>query len=180
MSNNMITYHEEITPLTMAILRESDANGPANTLIMEEGNEYRVFTNPTKIIDLACRFYGSSLRGRLDGTRDVSGLTHKAPIAIDPNSGMYFFPTASPLRNYCSWLSHSHIEQIRQRDQGARAEVVFLNGKSVKLDVSYGSLQNQLYRTAQFRFALTNRMKKIHSVLDTKKKRNEEEEEEKE
>lgn len=168
MSKTIVTYYEEITPLTMAILHETDEQGHARTLIMEEENEYRVFTSPTKIIDFACKFYGSSLRGRLDGTREVSELTHKAPVAIEPACGMYFFPTASPLNRSCSWLSHSHIDQIRPHDRGLQTEVTFTNGQIIKLDISYGSMQNQLYRTAQFRFAFTNRMKKIHRVLDSK------------
>lgn len=51
--------------------------------------------------------------GRQDGTKDISGITHKAPISIDPASGMYFFPTSSPRNKHCSWIAHSHIDFIQ-------------------------------------------------------------------
>src|SRR5699024_6331581 len=112
------------------------------------------------MIDHACKFFGSSLRGRLEGTKDISKITHKPPVAIDPSSGMYFFPTASPTNKSCSRIAHSHVELINPIDKN-KTEVVFTNGNTIVLDVSYGSMMNQLHRTAQFRYSLDSRMKLI-------------------
>ena len=86
-----ITY--EVTPLTLAVLAKKDGHGKVNTVVIEEKGEYIVKDSPTKVMDEACKFFGSSLKGRQDGTRDISKITHKAPIAVDPSSGMYFFLT---------------------------------------------------------------------------------------
>lgn len=157
----------EISPLTMAILSLTEDDGSISTHILEVSYDYIVKKTPTKLIDEACRFFGSSLQGRMDGTRDISKITHKPPIAIDPSSGMYFFPTASPTSNHCSWIAHSHVDFIDQfgHDQTV---IVFKNGKRIILDVSYGSMTNQLNRTAQFRYSLEERIKTLNSAVQTK------------
>ena len=87
-------YHStyEITPQTMAVLSDRDSYGNIQSLILEQQQEYIVRDKPLKIIDYACKFFGKSLRGLQDGTKSVCGITHKAPLAIEHHSGMYFFP----------------------------------------------------------------------------------------
>ncbi|WP_246521448.1 MULTISPECIES: competence protein ComK [Ornithinibacillus] len=149
----------EITPLTLAVVAKQDEAGNVRTYVLEEETEYTVEQSPSKLIDYACRFFGSSLKGRQDGTRDICGITHKAPISIDPSSGMYFFPTTSPTNAKCSWIAHSHIDHVtRTRD---KTDIVFKNGKKLSLDASYGSVMNQIHRTAQFRYQLDNRIKHL-------------------
>lgn len=161
-----MNYGYEITPLTMAVLCKENQNGSTNTSILEETREYAVHFTPTKVIDEACRFFGSTLQGRLEGTRDISKITHKAPIAIDPSSGMYFFPTASPKNKKCSWISHSHIQFIRPVKQNRQTEILFKNGKCIIVNVSYGSMLNQIQRTAQYRYSLDSRIEIIRNVID--------------
>ncbi|MUV36568.1 hypothetical protein JNUCC1_00371 [Lentibacillus sp. JNUCC-1] len=148
----------EISPLTLAVIANQDQFGKTQTFVMEEQDEYVVKQTPSKIIDEACRFFGASLRGRQDGTKDICGITHKAPISIDPISGMYFFPTASPAHRQCSWIAHSHIDDIFQAGKN-QTEIYFKNGKKVVIDVSFGSMLNQIQRTAQFRYLLDHRIK---------------------
>ncbi|MEI3612853.1 competence protein ComK [Pseudogracilibacillus sp. SO30301A] len=165
----MITISYEVTPLTMAVLSGKDDKGSRNTVVLEEKKEYTVHTTPTKMIDEACKFFGSSLKGRLEGTKDISRITHKAPIAIDPSSGMYFFPTASPSNEECSWIAHSHVKDIQSIGK-TKTEIIFKNGRRIIINVSYGSMMNQLQRTAQFRYSLDTRMKILKAAIENKKK----------
>ncbi|WP_449354094.1 competence protein ComK [Virgibacillus natechei] len=158
MYNDFYTPTYEITPVTMAVIVQHGDNGSSTRFILEEDFEYVVDQSPTKIIDSACKFFGASLKGRQDGTRDICGLTHKAPISIDPSSGMYFFPTSSPANPKCSWIAHSHIDEINKLTNH-RTEIIFKNGKQIVLDVSFGSMLNQVQRTAQYRYLLDNRIK---------------------
>ena len=155
----------EITPLTMAVVASRDEGGRPVSYILEETTEYISDHSPSKLIDEACKFFGASLRGRQEGTRDICGLTHKVPVSIDPASGMYFFPTYSPNSPKCSWIAHSHIDKINRTKDG-RTELSFKNGKKIMLDVSYGSIMNQIRRTAQFRYLLDNRIRYIKNQLD--------------
>lgn len=165
MLNELITITYEVTPLTMAVLSKKDEAGTRNTYVLEETREYTAQTTPTKMIDEACKFFGSSLKGRLEGTKDISRITHKAPIAIDPSSGMYFFPTASPSNTKCSWIAHSHVKEINPIGKN-KTEIIFKNGKRIIINVSYGSMLNQVQRTAQFRFSLDTRMKVLKDSIE--------------
>ncbi|WP_245799172.1 competence protein ComK [Virgibacillus siamensis] len=156
--NDFYSPTHEVTPLTMAVLAQFDMDGNSRTCVLEEQTDYTVLVSSSKIIDNACKYFGASLRGRQDGTRDICGLTHKAPIAVDPSSGMYFFPTTSPANPKCSWIAHSHIDQVSKVDQN-ETEILFKNGRRITIPVSYGSMLNQIQRTAQFRYLLDNRIK---------------------
>ncbi|WP_341457197.1 competence protein ComK [Oceanobacillus zhaokaii] len=158
MMKDFYSPYYEVRPLTMAIVAEKNQKGEPITRVLEEEIEYVVDFPPSKVVDYACKFFGSSLRGRQEGTLDICGITHKAPISIDPLSGMYFFPTTSPKNLRCSWIAHSHIDQINKTGEND-TEFIFKNGKRIILRVSYGSMLNQLQRTAQYRFLLDNRIK---------------------
>lgn len=162
----------EVNPLTMAIFTKQELNGQQRTFVMEEDEEISVNGSPLKLIEYACLFFGASLKGRQEGTRGICGITHKTPITIDPSSGMYFFPTNSPKNPKCAWISHSHIDKVRKRN-GRFSEIVFKNGKTIVINVSYGSMLNQVQRTAHFRFLLDERimhlqkLKKAEMVAET-------------
>lgn len=149
-SNNV----EEITPGTMAVL---SVPGSGNSRILEGKDELLVECNPSKLIDYACRFFGSSLKGRQEGTAHVCRLTHKAPIAVNPSNGMYFFPTSSPSNSDCSWIAHSHIHRI-ERGLSGTTRIIFKNEVEIAIPVSHGIIVNQIQRTAQFRYLLERRL----------------------
>ncbi|WP_407271653.1 competence protein ComK [Radiobacillus sp. PE A8.2] len=146
----------EINLETMAVLAK-EVDGSYVAQILEDDESYYVHHVTRKVIDSACRFFGSSLKGRQDGTKTVCGISHKAPISIAPSGGMYFFPTTSPQNPKCSWIAHSHVESII-KSSNEKTQVTFVNGVSILLDVSFGSLSNQLRRTAQYRYILENRL----------------------
>lgn len=151
----------------MAVIPENDETGAVNSLVLEETGEYLVHFPPTKLIDKACKYFGSSLKGRLEGTKEVSRITHKAPIAIDPSTGMFFFPTTSPKNIDCSWINHSHVDYIKPEGK-KQTKIIFNNGESIIVNVSYGSMLNQLQRTAQFRYSLEQRMKQVQNEIETR------------
>src|SRR5690625_5399596 len=97
----------------MAIIAIENESGVINTQVFENEANYLINKSPVKMVDHACRYCGSSLRVRQDGTKDISGITHKAPISIEPASGIYVFPTSSPRNKNCSWIPHSHIDFIQ-------------------------------------------------------------------
>lgn len=148
----------EVTPLTYAVLSQELEAGELATYVLDEKQEYIIPTTPTKIIEQACRYYGSSLKGRVEGTKEISEIFYKPPIAINPSNGMFFFPTSSPRLKTCSWIAHSHILTLHPKEDQRTTEIVFKNGRKVIVPVSYGSITNQLQRTAQFRYELENRL----------------------
>lgn len=160
MSKDKFTPSFEITPLTMAIVPDECEEGTIRTRIMERESSYYVESHPSKVIDVACKYFGASLKGRQEGAFDVCNFTHKVPIAIDPYSGMYYFPTESPLSQTCVWIAHTHVKEIKEAKY-QQTEVIFMNSERITVDISYGSMQNQIHRTAQFRYQLDNRINRL-------------------
>jgi competence protein ComK len=146
----------EVSPYTMAIIPEVTEEGLFSR-IMELEKEYIVRKKPIDIIERSCRFFGSSLKGRQEGTKQIMGITHKAPIVIDPTNFIYFFPTTSPSRQHCAWISHSFVDNIKSNPHD-ETTLTFSNREEILLPVSKGSLENQLFRTAQLRTTLSSRI----------------------
>src|SRR5690625_8047219 len=71
MLNDYYSSPSEITPLTMAVLAQQDDSGNISTCVLESEAEYVVDHSPSKLIHNACVFFGSSLKGKLEGTRNI-------------------------------------------------------------------------------------------------------------
>lgn len=161
MNSSLYTSASEITTHTLAIIPKRDEQGRLGSLVLETKAEFLAKASPSKMMDTACKFFGADLRGKQIGTRAVSKMTHKLPISIDALSGMYFFPTMSPLNPKCAWIAHTHIREIIEVSN-QRTKIIFKNNQSIIVDVSYGSMENQINRTAQYRFLLEERLKGLH------------------
>ncbi|MFD1017787.1 competence protein ComK [Thalassobacillus hwangdonensis] len=155
---NTLKKEVEVTAETMALVAKVNDFGKVITEVMMMDGTHEVPVHPGKMIDDACKFFASSLAGRTEGTKQVSGFTHKPPIVISQSMGMYFFPITSPKRKDCTWIAHAHIQSIHSVD-GYNTIMRFSNGTAITLPVSKGVIANQIQRTAQFRFLLESRIK---------------------
>jgi competence protein ComK len=119
-----------------------------------------IFLSPFKpqdIIRASCAFYCSGYRGRVEGTHRLIGKTHKAPIAIDPQNSLYFFPTASPKRQDCIWINSQLVEDYLWLS-ATITKVLFKNNESHDIPISTRVFKNQLLRTSHLRAKLIQRM----------------------
>ncbi|WLR51509.1 competence protein ComK [Bacillus tianshenii] len=151
------SHQFEINEKTMAVVAEQGLEGTVYSRVLEVENEFVLPLKPVKVIDKSCRYFGSSLKGRQEGTKAITGITYKPPIAIDPTSDIYMFPTNSPRSQQCTWVAHSYISHYKPSAQG-NTIVTFANGQSITLKISFRSFENQLNRTAQFRYLLSKRL----------------------
>ena len=154
---------------TMALLPHFDRFANLNTIVMEENGHFLVPIAPKKVIDESCRYYGSSYEGRLEGVKRVMGISKKAPIAISAELGIFFFPLESPSNASCVWLSHSHIEKVKENDQ-RQALIVFVNGQSLVAPASRNQVEVKLLRTAQYRHLLEIRTAKKQNYFFYRKR----------
>lgn len=69
MLNKKELFTYEISPLTMAVLAVENEDGMISTQIFESETDYLIHKSPVKMIDRACRYFGSSLRGRVQRTK---------------------------------------------------------------------------------------------------------------
>ncbi len=142
----------EINKETLAII----SYGKEKSKIIEEQNEFFINLSPTKIIDNSCRFFGSSYAGRLNGTKNILGISHKAPIIIEESMKIIFFPTCSPRLEKCSWIS---LDKINNYYKLYGDTIIKFNcGKKIKLELSYGVVDNQVLRATRLEAILSKRI----------------------
>lgn len=144
----------EINDATLAIIPDKKAN----SLILEEGTEYKIEAKPLKIIDYSCKYFGSSYVGRREGSKQILQTAYKLPIMIEDTRNIVFFPTNSPEETECSWLALNKIEKIRPlSSRNNYTEIEFANGKILALPISYKSLENQILRESRLESVIRNR-----------------------
>ena len=112
--------------------------------VYEDAVEYVVAKNTNKIIEDNCKFYGSSYKGRCDGTKYLTGIKSKYPIIIEESRNIIFFPTSSIRNNDNIWISLNKIKNYDRCKYGSK--ITFINNKKINLDISIYSLDNQYCR----------------------------------
>jgi competence protein ComK len=149
----------EINPFTMFI-KPVSYGSKLFTQIFEIEDEFLSPYKPIEIIEKSCEYFGATFKGKKEGSTLLTGVTHKVPIVIDSMNFIYFFPTTSPNRPECIWISPDHILR-HQRHSPTETFVTFQNKKSHIFPVSYNSFKNQLMRTAYLRSKMMQRMEML-------------------
>lgn len=127
--------------------------------VIEKDDEYIVEQNTLKILEHSCEYFGSSFEGRKEGTKKILGITHKSPIIVEESRKIIFFPTNSPERKDCAWINLEKIDKYYKVDNKT-SSILFKCGKIVNLNISYGSLTNQILRATRLKFILEDRIGK--------------------
>ena len=127
--------------------------------VIEKDDEYIVEQNTLRILEHSCEYFGSSFEGRKEGTKKILGITHKSPIIVEESRKIIFFPTNSPERNDCAWINLEKIDKYYKVDKKT-SSILFKCGKLVNLNISYGSLTNQILRATRLKFILEDRIGK--------------------
>jgi competence protein ComK len=141
----------EITNETLAIIPIDNYRSK----VVEKDTTVIVNKTPMEIIDGSCQFFGSSYSGRHSGTKRLIGVSHKSPIIIEESREIIFFPTSSPRLYDCCWISLRHIEDYKRSN--TNSFIVFSSGYLLDLDMSYGSLDNQVLRATRLASVLRTR-----------------------
>lgn len=141
----------EINQSTLAII----PLGYKKSKIIEENSVFEIEKTPTEIVNHSCKYFGSSFRGRFEGTKNLIGVNYKAPIIVEETREIIFFPTSSPRFENCSWISLSNILKYTKNDYNP--EIIFKNGTRISVDISYNTLDNQILRATRLESVLRYR-----------------------
>lgn len=117
------------------------------TIVYEKEKKFIINKLPTDIIKYSCEYFGSSYRGRVEGTKNLTGLTHKPPIIIEESKEIIFFPVNSPRLYSCSWIRNKYIYNYVSTQGGCK--IILINGREIKLDCSYEIINNQILRSSR-------------------------------
>lgn len=127
--------------------------------VVDLEKETIVNNNIKKIIDNSCKFFGSSLIGRQEGTKNMINVSVKAPIIIEESKNLIFFPTKSPREKDCIWISYNNL--IKYIKNGQKVTLFFKNNIIIDLDISYYIIDNQITRCIKLEKELYKRKKCI-------------------
>jgi competence protein ComK len=158
----MATY--EINSETLAIVPKNESS----TYIYEKDGKFIINESSNKIMEESCEFFGSSLEGRKNGTVALTGITHKVPIIVEESNNIIFFPTSSPRLSSCSWISLNNI--VSYKKDKKLCKINFVDDKSLKLNTSYGIINNQILRASRLQMMLDERKRNSFNKNEKKDK----------
>ena len=130
-----------------------------NSIVLEDECSYNIKMKPLDIVDYSCKYFGSSYEGRKTGAGDILNSGYKLPIMVEETKNLIFFPTMSPLDDECSWISLKSISNY-YKISNDKTRVEFKNGKSITLNVSFNSFNNQVMRASRLESVIRNRKEK--------------------
>lgn len=150
----------QLSDTTMALI-PTEVDGEWHTLVYDEkeSSSLLIDQSPHHLVNEACVNYGEKMISRMDGAKILCDFNSKAPIAVSSIHNLFFFPNESPSSSSCSWFSHSHIRKILGADFGG-SKLLFRNGFELYVPTSKGVMNNQVFRTAQYRYILSEHLKK--------------------
>ena len=120
--------------------------GKNESQVIETNNTLIVNKSVKSIIDESCKYFGSTYQGRIDGSKEVLKMNYKLPIVIEDFNGLIFFPTSSPRFNECIWVSLNNIDNYIKDDNNSK--IYFIGGNEFDIEMSYYSLENQIFRAS--------------------------------
>ncbi len=141
----------EINSTTLAIIPIDEET----SRVYEEEEDYVVNKSSNSIIKDNCEFYGSSYEGRCIGTKKLTGIKSKYPIIIEESRNIIFFPTSSTRDKQSAWIAINKIKSFKKKD--LISEIEFKNDKTLNIDISYYSLENQVIRATMLKSKLYDR-----------------------
>lgn len=130
------------------------------TKIINFDDEIDVLVSTNILVSNSCRYYGSSLEGRIIGTRDILGVNYKPPIMISEVNNFIMFPTESVRSVNCAWINLGAIKRYYRKNMGS--SIVFLNNKEVDFDISYPVLDKQILKASRLYNISINRRGDIY------------------
>lgn len=125
------------------------------TKVFDVNGVYIVEKNCFEIIDESCQYFGSSYGGRYIGAKRLLNMEYKIPIILDEVKETVIFPTCSPRLNNCCWICLNNIEKYEKN--GKYSIIKFSNGLYYEINLSYNTLENQVFRATLLLMKLKKR-----------------------
>lgn len=136
---DLVNYYE-INDETLAIIPFEHNKSK----ILEKNDEYIIDETPYSIMENSCRYFGSSLEGRINGSKDILGSIYKIPIMVEESQRLIFFPTEALNSPNVGFISYRNIKNVNKH--GTKSIVEFKNGNGIVINCPYFSMKNQIFR----------------------------------
>ena len=114
-----------------------------------------------RIIEISCKFYGNNYISKKAETNRITGISSKPPILLTPLFPTYFFPTHSDRQEENIWINMHYIENVKEL-KNRKSKIIFANGDSLTLNVSFHSLWHQ-YTNAIIYYYMVDKQSRMKS-----------------
>ncbi len=142
----------EINKETCAVLNVNNESSQ----IIEQDQDYLLSKRTYEVMEESCAYYGSTLEGRVKGTKMMLGSNYKLPIIIEEVNDIIFFPTNGAENEKCSWISLNNV--LKYEPYKGYTKITFTEGKTLILKMSYRSFELQLLRATRLQNLLKHRV----------------------
>ena len=113
--------------------------------VYEFDGEFIVNKNIKQLIKESCLYFGSSIDGRKQGTKDIINCEIKLPLIIEDSRNLIIFPTASYRKNDTIWIVYNNLLNYSM-DKKSFTHLNFINNFEIDIPVRYNIVDNQMIR----------------------------------
>lgn len=100
---------------------------------------------PAILLERECLRYCSTLQGRIDGYRSLTGFVQKPAVLVSEVSEELFFPTEGIRNDTCMWIRYNSVMLVR-RKTAYSSEVIFSDGSVYDFPYNERVLKQQMKR----------------------------------
>ena len=125
--------------------------------VIEEENSYIIDDNSYQVMEDSCTYFGSNMKGRVEGTKRMLNINYKVPIIVEESNDLIFFPLSEIESDKCTWISLSWYDKVVNDDKNTY--IYFKNGQKIKINISKYVVENQVSRALKLNYVLNERKK---------------------
>lgn len=141
----------EVNENTMAVIG-LDEN---STKVVEKSKEYLIEDIAYSVMEHSCNYFGSSYRGRIEGSKEMIGSKYKTPIIVEESNELIFFPINNIENPKCTWISLKWVDHVKT--VRGKTYIYLKNGKRLQINASKYSVENQVLRSSKLHLILNER-----------------------
>lgn len=120
--------------------------------IYADGQVRSFSVSASALLEQWCLANGSSMKGRMESFRFLTGTSRKAGVLINEISGPLYFPVYGMTSARSVWISRMDLKRFAA--DGGRTRLFFFRGLTFEADCGYRVIQNQMIRCDAFLKAL--------------------------
>lgn len=146
---------EEIDLSTLLLIGIDDEH----TKVYTCDTEQVVNKSSKKIIEDSCKFFGSSLKEKINKTNRLVKIASKSPIVIEETRNIIFFPLKSTREKNNIWISFNNLDKYEKKNDNCL--LYFKCGKQISIKFSFYIIDNQVTRSLILDYELRKRQKSL-------------------
>lgn len=126
-----------------------------STKVVEKSKEYLIEDIAYSVMEHSCNYFGSSYKGRIEGSKEMIGSKYKTPIIVEESNELIFFPVNNIESPKCTWISLKWVDYVKT--VRGTTYIYLKNGKRLPINASKYSIENQVLRSSKLHLVLNER-----------------------